>query len=329
MKKHCTSEMKAGFTLVELLVVIAIIGLLMALLLPAIQRVREAASRMRCANHLKQIGLACHNYHETFGRLPPGGRDGRPAGQPNQSCCNWDDRNASALNANGQLDDRTGFSWSYQILPYIEQETLFNLPNRSQLYVTPINLYYCPSRRLPGIYGRSAKCDYAGNAGTLFSNGTPTDGSANSGSGVVDGVIVRTNVPPVTLTMLTDGTSNTLLVAEKWLHPKQWGNDGGDNEPYVNAGWDEDVVRIGGGTFTYTHPRSGTTVTIPRTPQPDADAPNPSSGAVWNQQFGSSHIGGMNALFADGSVRFVRFTVAPAVWAATCSRNGGETLFIE
>jgi len=133
----------------------------------------------------------------------------------------------------------------------------------------------------------------------------------------------------ILLNMITDGTSNTLLVAEKWLHPQQWGRDGGDNEPFVNAGWDEDVVRIGGGTFTYTHPRTGSTVTIPRTPQPDTDAPNPTSGAVWNQQFGSSHSGGMNAVFADGSVRFVRFGVDPVMWAATCSRDGGETVTLE
>ncbi len=192
------------------------------------------------------------------------------------------------------------------------------------MYTTPVKVFYCPSRRPAALYGGEAKSDYNGNAGTQFANGTPTNGSADNGSGTVDGVVVRTNVPQITLLLITDGTSNTVLVAEKWLNPHQWGNDGGDNEPWVNAGWDEDVVRIGGGTFTYTNPISGATVTIPRTPQPDNLAPNPSSGSIWNQQFGSSHPNGMNALLCDGSVRVVPYTVSPPVWSAACSRNGGE-----
>ena len=85
------------------------------------------------------------------------------------------------------------------------------------------------------------------------------------------------------------------------------------------------IGTVGGGTFTYTHPTTGASVTIPRVPKPDSEAPNPASGSVWNQQFGSSHAGGMNALMADGSVRLVQFNVDPVVWAAVCSRNGGET----
>jgi prepilin-type N-terminal cleavage/methylation domain-containing protein len=324
MKEHIAR--RNAFTLIELLVVIAIIAVLIGLLLPAVQKVRESAARAQCQNNMKQIGLAFHSYHDVNHFLPNGGRDGRPTGQTNQSCCNWDDQNAAAENAAGTMDDRTGFNWRYQILPFVEQDNVFKTVSRSSVYASPVKVLYCPTRRAPALYGSSAKSDYNGNAGTQFANGTPTSGAPDSGSGAVDGVVVRGNVPQISLVGITDGTSNTVLVCEKWLHPKQWGNDGGDNEAWVNAGWDEDVVRIGGGSFTYTNPVSGASVTIPRTPQPDSLAPNPSSGAVWNQQFGSSHPAGVNTLLCDGSIRVVNFSVDPAVWAAACSRNGGETL---
>lgn len=302
-----------GFTLIELLVVIAIIAVLIGLLLPAVQKVREAAARTQCQNNLKQIGLAFHSYSDVIKALPDGGRDGRPAGQPSITCCSWDDQQWSTKNAAGQMDDRTGFNWRYQILPYVEQGPLYDTVSRATLYATPVKLMYCPTRRAPTVYGSSARSDYAGNAGT-------TAMSSNS-----NGVVVHpTGSAKVELQRISDGTSNTVMVAEKWLHPNQHGRDGGDNESWVNAGWDECVVRSGGGTFTYTHPTTNTSVTIPRTPKPDIEAPNPASGSVWNQQFGSSHVGGMNALMADGSVRVINFNIDPTVWAGACSRNGGE-----
>ena len=314
------SRKRKGFTLIELLVVIAIIAVLVGLLVPAVQKVREAANRMSCSNNLKQIGLAYHTYHDTNNKFPPGGRDGRPGGQANQNCCNWDDTNRTALNNAGQQENRDGYNWRYWILPFIEQDNLYKVVKRADLYATPVKTYYCPTRRSPTVYNGSARCDYNGNAGTSFANGTPLDGSADNGSGVLNGVVVRSNVSPINLSSITDGTSNTMLIAEKWLHPTQQGRDGGDNEVWCNAGWDECVVRIGGGT--YNHPTLGV---IPRTPRADSDAPNPTPPAtIWNQSFGSSHAGGLNCVACDGSVRFTSFTITPTTWAAYCSRNGGE-----
>src|SRR5262249_51897258 len=156
--------------------------------------------------------------------FPLGGRDGRPAGQTNQDCCNWDDANAATLNAAGTKDNRDGFNWRYWILPYIEQGNLFDTVRRASLYATPVKIYYCPSRRGAEVYSGGVRCDYNGNAGLQFVNGTPTNGSAGSGTNGVtgttetndfSGLVLRSNVTPVSLERIPDGSSNTVLVAEK------------------------------------------------------------------------------------------------------------------
>src|SRR3954471_5173880 len=143
----------SGFTLIELLVVIAIIAVLIGLLLPAVQKVREAAARTQCVNNLKQIGLAFHSYHDVNnGRFPWAGSDG-----PTKTCCN--------------ADDRVGWTWMFQITPYIEQANVFNDPVDANVAATAIRIYYCPSRRQPMTYGSgvgTARCHYAGNGGRQF-----------------------------------------------------------------------------------------------------------------------------------------------------------------
>lgn len=347
---------RPAFTLIELLVVIAIIAILIGLLLPAVQKVREAASRSTCQNNLKQIGLAFHNYESANSEFPKGGRDGRPVPQPgsrgsgtNMNCCNWDDQQAVTKNAAGTMDDRTGFNWRYNILPYIEQDNLFKTVSRTQVYAATVKVYYCPTRRSPTEYNGSARSDYNGNAGSTFDNGTGTTSPPNEddpGGNTFDGLVLRSNVAPVKIAGIIDGASNTVLVAEKWLHPLRVattsnpGQDGGDNEVWCNAGWDECVVRIGGGTFSYRYnngePASPSRPirTIARVPQFDRDAPVQVSATgqpltIWNQQFGSSHISGMNAVMGDGSVRTVSYTVDKDLWKATTTRNGGEPATIE
>jgi prepilin-type N-terminal cleavage/methylation domain-containing protein/prepilin-type processing-associated H-X9-DG protein len=271
MTRHNTGR-RRGFTLIELLVVIAIIAILVGMLLPAIQKVRESANRSNCQNNLHQIGVALHNYHDQMGSLPRGADDSSTTTAPS--------------------DRRDLWSWAYQILPQMDNEPLYIDPDFNVIDNTPVKSYYCPSRRAPIPYGGKAKIDYAGCAGT-----DATDG--------LNGVIVRTQskVPPIRMpACVSDGMPQTVMVAEKQLNVLRMGTATDDNEPYNRAGWngDFDVYRIG------LNP-------------PALDYRNTSTSS--NQIFGSSHPGGFNVLFCDGSVRAVRYSVSQPTWAAACGRD--------
>lgn len=276
-KSSRPSRCTRGFTLIELLVVIAIIAVLVALLLPAVQQAREAARRTQCKNNLKQIGLAFHNYADIYRVLPDGGTDSG-SGWPCSACCS--------------ANNRGEWNWMYQILPQIEQANLTSVTSDSVIYKSPIPTYFCPSRRLPGVYGSSAKSDYAGNAG---------DGMTN-----YNGAIIRRSCKnSVDLAAFTDGTSNTLLVGEKQTNIKNFGGSGGDNEPYVNSGWDQDEIRWGA---------SG------NNPQSDLDHPAEPP-AYWSGRFGSSHAGAFNGVMVDGSVRSISYNVDYETFRRVCVRN--------
>src|SRR5262245_8192994 len=192
---------RPAFTLIELLVVIAIIAVLIGLLLPAVQKVRDAANRAKCANNLKQIGLAFHSYHDNYLSLPLAGNGADPVPRVM----------VGGAPATGKAQT---WGWAYQILPYIEQSALWGNPNDDQVKATPVPIYFCPARRGPTVYdtyqnpnigtatrpaGRQAQIDYAASLGTDNTKG------ANA-------MTPRNDVPPVTLQGVPDGTSNTLLI---------------------------------------------------------------------------------------------------------------------
>lgn len=204
---------RAAFTLVELLVVIAIIGVLVALLLPAVQAAREAARRTQCSNHLKQFALAIHNYHDTYQAFPTAGDNGPT------NCCDAD-------------PDRVDrFNWTFHCLPFMEQPAVYQMwPNQlGLLNKTIVGITYCPSRRSKKLYQGVSKCDYAGSRG--LSN---------------NGVFVQTSTGWIGMKAVTDGTANTLMLGEKRVHRAFMDNTAGccgDNEGAWNNGWADDVVR--------------------------------------------------------------------------------------
>jgi prepilin-type N-terminal cleavage/methylation domain-containing protein len=306
---------QSGFTLVELLVVIAIIGILVALLLPAIQAAREAARRSSCQNNLKQIGLGLQMYHDQH-KVFPKGRD---------------------------RQDQFGVSWAFQLLPYIEETAVYQArddskrvddTDNSRAMRVAISVYTCPSRRSaiadrnfdnddspPEVLGVATRGDYAANAGYNIATGM---GAASSESDAFDQDIDPTIAGPIfsgsriSIRRITDGTSNTLGIGERHIPPVPDGTApemehytvgdtaflAGDRRESIFAG-SEDGLAVSGQAW--------------RKPE------DPSSG-VANQMFGSDHPSVVQFAFMDGHVDALLVTIDESVLKALSTIGGEEVI---
>jgi prepilin-type N-terminal cleavage/methylation domain-containing protein len=300
-----TAKSKAcprGFTLIELLVVIAIIAVLVGLLLPAVQKVREAAARARCSNHLKQIGLAFHSHHDALGIFPTAGSGADPVRAMSGS--------VPAVGRNQTL------GWAYQILPYLEQANLWAHADDLVVKAAAIPVYFCPARRAPVAYhvaasdagavdpalGLRGQIDYAGNQGE---SRTTNDGLVVTPSGAI---------PPIRVALVTDGTSNTLLVGERFVHTPAY-------TQYYKPGGESDVHRggyaAGNATASYA--------TLRASAQSPAQDRATYAGVADFPRFGSAHVSAFGGVFADGSVRRIRYDVDLLnVFKPIATRSGGE-----
>ncbi len=290
---------RRGFTLVELLVVIAIIGILVALLLPAVQAARESARRMQCVNHLKQMSLACHNHHDKYKTFPSGGLGPWPEIEI----------------VNGQIagPKEQTISWPFQILPFLEQDGIYSIPQgRPQNMVNAeideqigsiiVSFYFCPSRRSPQKQELRYLMDYASaTPGTRINASASADYWAGRDpfernedrtiSYPYNGLITRTRFSlPARIEDAIDGASQTLLLGEKWLDPAKYETGAWHDDRGWTDGWDPDVTR-----FTAFQPQADLI-------GGDENGPLPFS-------FGGAHNGGFNAAFGDGSVKFLNFQV--------------------
>jgi prepilin-type N-terminal cleavage/methylation domain-containing protein len=319
--------MRRAFTVVELLVVLAIIGVMMALIIPAVQFAREAARKTQCSSQLKQIAIAATAHHTAFEYFPnAGGRDGASRST-----------NAAGVPHNALRQDWGVF---YQILPYIEQKPVWEQPNPADAAAAKIKIYFCPTRRPPtAVSGSSANgllrtaqrggVDYAGNGGSggvnpaapnaliVFVPGPSTgyDNSLNYQSGVI---IPRPGSSPIpgeriTGASIRDGLSNVLMFGERNYHRKppavtQLDEDNG----YIN-GWSQDTIRW----------------STANTPNPDPDRVSlPTSNTRHNNdtRFGGPHTGVLMLAYCDGSVRPYRYgTLDLASYMQLLHRSDGKS----
>jgi len=346
MTRSVLSRSRRGFTLIELLVVIAIIAVLIGLLLPAVQKVREAASRMSCQNNLKQIALALHNYHDVYQMFPP--------------------LRVSNNHA----------SWFVLIMPYLEQENIsrgwvFSIPYVQQTDAfrrMQVKTYYCPSRRSAGdglvhqaeqVYPGDitpppeftpsgaadprfagtnqppgALGDYAGNLGEYgYFAAPPVEVCFGTGAnGALAQGKLDTKTGAITsytgIRSITDGTTNTFLVGEKHVPKGMFGRlKVGDGSIYCGV-WSTYSGRIAGVGVPLAKGPDDVTPT-PSLPPPagyKSGTWRPGTDAVWAKKFGSWHPGVCQFALCDGSVKAVRTSIDEVTLGQLACRNDGQVI---
>jgi prepilin-type N-terminal cleavage/methylation domain-containing protein/prepilin-type processing-associated H-X9-DG protein len=345
-----STRRSAGFTLVELLVVIAIIGILIALLLPALQVAREAARRSQCTNGLKQMTLAMHTFETSNKSWPQGGTDPWPFP--------WYDPNHPDAAHRAEYKNQfypsvpvptdapkiMGMSWAFAILPHIEQLGLSKLPDENQMANVAVSFYFCPSRRAPSSQQVTSRTgvthryliDYAAAAPTKMgasragavlqlegdgavdafwggASNTHTIG-ARSPTRVFNGIVTRTWVAkPTTYAKIKDGASNTMVLSEKRLARLEYSTGEWHDDRGWTDGWDPDVIRSTG--FAPLPDGEGTTWT--------SVGVNSANDGFLGYRFGSAHSSGINAAFADGRVTHIDYAVDRNIFAHLGDRRDG------
>jgi prepilin-type N-terminal cleavage/methylation domain-containing protein/prepilin-type processing-associated H-X9-DG protein len=306
MARSRNCKVRRGFTLIELLVVIAIIAVLIGLLIPAVQKIREAANRAACVNNLKQLGLALHNFHDTRGWFPPG-----------QTIGPFPRAGITATVKHG---------WGPYILPYIEQKALDKLYrwDKSQfesenqpVASQQLKIMQCPSAE-PDRFMTHSFFDYGGKGACTDYAPTQEVDTVLVRLGLVDPVVNNKGVMPqnflTRVTDITDGTANTILLTEDAGRPRQWragSTPGPDNALLAGGPW------TGGANPIIVQ---GSTIDGVTRPGPCPMNCNN------DREVYSFHPGGANAVFADGSVHFLKAGMSIRVLAALVTRAGGEVV---